>query len=565
MLSKFKVFIILTKNIFHVLTKNEKKVFVIYLLLSIANTILEIVSISVIILLLLIISGQDISNSNLYLLFKIIPFNQTVYNISFLMISIVLLKTVFQIIFSYNQEKISYKITKRINNSLYEKFIDLKYTSYINENLPKVLRILNHESIRIGNQLISPFITMINETFLLILIISFIFFYDPVLGLSFFLLSFTLLLIFNLSINKIIKGLGEKVTETNTSRIKLINETFKAFDIIKLFNKNKTFKFQFDQMTEKVTNAAFKNLFYLKLPKSIFELIIFLVVFGMILILVLTDNEALLISYLSVSAISIYKIIPTLNKLSNSFQGVQYFSRPLKEIVDYLKIDQESYQIKTTKNFNTISYKNYSFNYEFDMIIENVYFKIRKNDFIGIFGPSGSGKSTFIKLISGLMSPNKGEVLIDDEKINSLELRNYFSYVPQESIILDEDVFCNISLEFEHSMIDKNKVLEILKKVDLFEKFKENLNSSLGESGIKISGGQKQRIAIARALYHNKRVLILDESTSNLDVKTEARIIDLLKKLSSEIVIIIISHKKSSLEKCNIIYEINNKSINKKI
>ena len=564
MLSKFKVFIILTKNIFHVLTKNEKKVFVIYLLLSIANTILEIVSISVIILLLLIISGQDISNSNLYLLFKIIPFNQTVYNISFLMISIVLLKTVFQIIFSYNQEKISYKITKRINNLLYEKFINLNYTTYIKENLPKVLRILNQESIRIGNQLISPFITMINETFLLILIISFIFFYDPVLGLSFFLLSFTLLLIFNLSINKIIKGLGEKVTETNTSRIKLINETFKAFDIIKLFNKNKTFKFQFDQMTEKVTNAAFKNLFYLKLPKSIFELIIFLVVFGMILILVLTENEAFLISYLSVSAVSIYKIIPTLNKLSNSFQGIQYFSRPLKEIVDYLKIDQESYQIKTTKKFNIISYENYSFNYEFDMIIENIYFKIRKNDFIGIFGPSGSGKSTFIKLISGLMSPNKGEVLIDDEKINSLELRNYFSYVPQESIILDEDVFSNISLEFEHSRIDKNKVLEMLKKVDLFEKFKENLNSSLGESGIKISGGQKQRIAIARALYHNKRVLILDESTSNLDVKTEARIIDLLKKLSSEIIVIIVSHKKSSLEKCNIIYEVNNKSINKK-
>ena len=130
---------------------------------------------------------------------------------------------------------------------------------------------------------------------------------------------------------------------------------------------------------------------------------------------------------------------------------------------------------------------------------------------------------------------------------------------------MDEDVFSNISLEFQQSKIDKNKVVDTLKKVDLFEKFKDNLDSSLGESGVKISGGQKQRIAIARALYHNKSVLILDESTSNLDVKTEARIIDLLKKLSSEISIIIVSHKKSSLEKCNIIYEINNKKINKKI
>ena len=96
-----------------------------------------------------------------------------------------------------------------------------------------------------------------------------------------------------------------------------------------------------------------------------------------------------------------------------------------------------------------------------------------------------------------------------------------------------------------------------LKKVDLYDKFKDNLESSLGESGIKVSGGQKQRIAIARALYHNKNILILDESTSNLDSITETKILDLLEKISREITIVIISHKKSSLAKCNKLYEIN--------
>jgi len=565
MLSKIKAFFLLSKNLFHVLTKREKKTFSMYLLISVVNTVLEIVSISVIILLLLIISGEDVSSSNLYIILNIIPFNHSVLNISFLMISIVLVKTIFQIIFTYKQEKITYSITKRINVSLYEKFINSQYTEYINENMPKVLRVLNQESIRIGNQLISPFITMINETFLLILIISLIFFYDPVLGIAFTFISTIILLLFHFSVNKIVKALGKKVTENNTSRIKLINETFRAFDVIKLFNKAQVFKSQFDQMTQKVTDASYKHLFYLKLPKSIFELAIFVIVFGMIIILSSTKNEALLISYLSVSAVSIYKIIPSLNKLSNAFQGIQYFSIPLKEIVEYLKINQEIYSINPIKNFNRISYKNHSFKYETDMVLENINFEIRKNDFIGIYGPSGSGKSTFIKLISGLMSSKNGKIYIDSEKIHFIELRNYFSYVPQESIILDEDVFSNISLEFQQSKIDKNKVIDILKKVDLFEKFKDNLNSSLGESGIKISGGQKQRIAIARALYHNKSVLILDESTSNLDVKTEARIIDLLKKLSSEISIIIVSHKKSSLEKCNIVYEVNNKKINKKI
>ncbi len=562
--SKAKIFFNLSKTLFQVLTNRERKVFFIYLILSVINTILEIVSISIIILLLLLISGQDISDSNLSIIFDIIPFNQTIYNIAYLMISIILLKTIFQIVFNYNQEKISYKITKRINVSLFEKFINSRYKDYINENSPKILRILNQESIRLGNQLISPFITMINEIFLLVLIISFIFFYDPILGIAFCLMSIILLLGFTLSVNKIVKGLGKDLAEANTSRIKLINETFRGFDIIKLFNKNETFKLQFDNMSKKVTDAAFKNLFYLKLPKSIFELVIFFVVFCMIFILVSINNEALLISYLSVSAVSIYKVIPSLNKLSNAFQGIQYFSTPFKEIVNYLEINQEKFYNPSIDQFKIIEYRNLSFKYEIDLILDNIDFQIKKNDFIGIYGPSGSGKSTFIKLLAGLINPDLGEILIDNKRINPIDLRSYCSYVPQDSIVLDEDIFTNISLEFQHKKIEKDKVLEILRKVGLYDKFKDNLSSSLGESGIKISGGQKQRIAIARALYHNKSILILDESTSNLDSKTEAKIIDLLKRISSEISIIIISHKKSSLQQCNILYEINNKQLIKK-
>lgn len=564
MISKAKTFYNLSNTLFKVLTDREKNTFSVYLVLSVFNTMLEIASISIIILLLLLISGQDVSDSNLYLLFEIIPFEQSVYNVSYLMISIVIIKTVFQIIFNYNQEKISYSITKRINVSLFEKFVNSRYIDYINENSPKILRILNQESIRVGNQLISPFITMINEIFLLILIISFIFFYDIYLGLAFCLMSIILLLSFNISVNKIVKKLGEDLAEANTSRIKLISETFKGLDIIKLFNKNEIFRIQFEKMTQKVSDAAFKNLFYLKLPKSIFELVIFLVIFGMIFILSSTNNEALLITYLSVSAVSIYKIIPSLNKLSNAFQAIQYFSTPFKEIVGYLNINQEKTYKVSVEDFINISFKNIDFKYSTDFILKDIDFEINKNDFIGIYGPSGSGKSTFIKLLSGLMNPNNGKILINGKVISAIELRSYCSYVPQDSIILDDDIHTNISLEYQASKIDKEKVIDILKKVDLYEKLKESLDSPLGESGIKISGGQKQRIAIARALYHNKSILILDESTSNLDSKTEARIIDLLKKISSEISIIIVSHKMSSLNKCTSIFEINNKKLNKK-
>lgn len=564
MISKAKLFIKLSNSLLNVLNKNEKKKFSVYVLLSVFNTILEIITISIIILLLLMISGQDISDSSFSLLFNFFSI-ESIFGISILMILIVSLKTAFQIIFNFNQEKISYEVTKRINIELFKKFINSKYTDYVNESSPKILRLLNQESIRLGNQLISPFITMINEIFLLILIISFILIYDVFLGLGFLILSLILLIAFNYSVNKIVKKLGRQLTDSNTSRIKLINDSFRGFDIIKLFQKGNTFIEMFKIMTKSLTDAAFKNLFYLKLPKSIFELMIFIVVFIMIITLEYTNNQDLLISYLSVSAVSIYKIIPSLNKLSNSFQTIQYFSTPFNEIVEYFDTLEEEDDKTTINEFKQISYENISFSYDKNKILDSIEFKINKNDFIGIYGPSGAGKSTLIKIIAGLINQDSGQVYIDNEKILPIELRKYFSYVPQDSMILDEDIFVNISLEYKRDLIDNKKIKEILKKVDLYETFENNFDLLLGENGIKVSGGQKQRIAIARAIYHDKKILILDESTSSLDPKTEKTIINLLKRISKEISVIIISHKKSSLINCNKIYEINNKKIKEEI
>ena len=564
MISKAKLFIKLSNSLLNVLNKNEKKKFSVYILLSVFNTILEIITISIIILLFLMISGQDISDSSFSLLFNFFSI-ESIFGISILMISIVSLKTAFQIIFNFNQEKISYEITRRINIELFKKFINSKYTDYVNESSPKILRLLNQESIRLGNQLISPFITMINEIFLLLLIISFILIYDVFLGLGFLILSLILLIAFNYSVNKIVKKLGRQLTDSNTSRIKLINDSFKGFDIIKLFQKGNTFIEMFKIMTKSLTDAAFRNLFYLKLPKSVFELMIFIVVFVMIITLEYTNNQDLLISYLSVSAVSIYKIIPSLNKLSNSFQTIQYFSTPFNEIVEYFDTLEEEDDKTTINEFQQISYENISFSYDKNKILDSIDFKINKNDFIGIYGPSGAGKSTLIKIIAGLINQDSGQVYIDNEKTLPIELRKYFSYVPQDSMILDEDIFINISLEYKRDLIDNKKIKEILKKVDLYGTFENNFDLLLGENGIKISGGQKQRIAIARAIYHDKKILILDESTSSLDPKTEKTIINLLKRISKEISVIIISHKKSSLINCNKIYEINNKKIKEEI
>jgi len=562
-ISRISTFLKLSKSIIKVLKPNETKSMVFNMILSVFNTFLELFSITTIVYLLLVISGQNLTESKIsYLFNSILPEESLIISSAILMISVVIVKTVFQIIFTYYQEKISQQVQNRINNTLFIKFINSKYENYINDSSPRIVRILSQESIKIGNQLISPFISIINESFLLFFVSAFIFIYDPLLGLTVYFVSILLIFYFSKFISSKVQSLGKIVALNNNNRIKNITEAYRSFDLIKMYNFQESFIEVYKQHTKRITDAGFLNMFYAKLPKSIFELFIFLFLFTLILVLYFSKNNDLLISYLSILAVSVYKIIPSLNKISSSLQSIQYFAAPFSELVRLLNTEVKMPNISDVKSFNVIEYNDLSFSYsKNNKFFQSINFKINRNDFIGFFGPSGSGKSTFIKIICGLLTPDQGKVSLDNAILDMDVLHNYFSYVPQDPFILDESILTNISFNFNQKEINNHKICEVLKKVELYDKFKDKLSNPLGENGIKVSGGQKQRIAIARALFFNKKVIILDESTSNLDPKTESKILDLLNNLKEEITIIFVSHKQASLANCNKLYEVINNQI----
>ena len=533
MISRINTFLKLSNTILKVLNRKESKGLVLSFLLSIVNTFIELLSITTIVYLLLVISGQNVSESKISIIFnEILPKENLIINSAILMLSVVIFKTIFQISFNFFQERISQNIQNRINNSLYTKFINLKYGIYINENSPRILRLLSQEAVKIGNQLITPLISIINEIILLFFVSLLIFVYDPYLGCIVFVSSVLLILIFSTSVSNNVRNFGIEYAKNNNYRIKNISETFRAFDLIKMYNSQFSFVNNYKTFTKKINRAGARYNFFAKLPKSIFELFIFIFLFSLIVTLHFLNKNELLISYLSVLAVSVYKVIPSLNKISGSLQTLQYFSSPFKELVTLLNFEQESPIIQDLPSFNKISYKKLTFSYNKSKpIFKSLDFEIIKNDFIGIYGPSGSGKSTLIKLICGLLKPNYGNYFIDNREIDQNIIHNLFSYVPQDPFIMDHDIRHNISFSFNEDKIDIKKIKDVLKKVELYDIFKDNLFNSLGENGIKISGGQKQRVAIARALYNEKQVIVLDESTSSLDPKTEEKILQLLKKL----------------------------------
>ena len=180
-------------------------------------------------------------------------------------------------------------------------------------------------------------------------------------------------------------------------------------------------------------------------------------------------------------------------------------------------------------------------------ILKNINLSIKKNECILIKGESGSGKTTLVNIISGLIKPNKGNFLLDDQKIDFEKIKwgGNLGYVAQDTFVLDDEIKANIAFGIEEENINLDKVNEVIDQVQLrsyIDTLNEGIYTTVGERGARISGGQAQRLGIARALYREPNILIFDEATSSLDKENERKIYEILNKMKKSLTIIVISH-----------------------
>tara|TARA_B110001450_G_C17558063_1_gene455529 strand:- start:160 stop:939 length:780 start_codon:yes stop_codon:yes gene_type:complete len=247
-------------------------------------------------------------------------------------------------------------------------------------------------------------------------------------------------------------------------------------------------------------------------------------------------------------------------------KGYQY----IFEIINPLKTKiQNQSSIESPSEFTSLSLNSISFNYEKENIINNLSIEINRGDFVGIVGESGSGKTTLINIILGFFKPKNGDIFFNGKKMNDIKsLQNIVGYVQQDVYIMDGTIKENILFGSENH--DEEKLCSICSKVNLLDfvnSLENKFDTKIGELGSLISGGQKQRIGIARAIYNNRKILILDESTNSLDHKTEEEIFKLLKELNNNgLTLIMIAHNYKLFKNCNKIIELkdnNNRIISK--
>jgi ABC-type multidrug transport system fused ATPase/permease subunit len=276
-----------------------------------------------------------------------------------------------------------------------------------------------------------------------------------------------------------------------------------------------------------------------------------------------------LIPILGVFVASAFRMIPSINRVMNSLQTIAFAQSVIDVLVEQFDVIK-SHLLKSDKKLkikfeNGVTVKNLNFKYSGSnkMTLNNIDFIIKKGDFIGFVGVSGSGKSTLIDNIVGLLEPSSGEISVDGININSniSMWQSTIGYVPQTIFLIDDSLRRNIALGIPDNDIDEKKISDAIKSAQLISvinKLSDGLDTIVGERGVRISGGERQRIGIARALYNDPDLLILDEATSSLDNETESDFMEAINALKGKKTILLVAHRLSTIRNCDKIYNLKN-------
>ena len=365
--------------------------------------------------------------------------------------------------------------------------------------------------------------------------------------------------------------MGKKRLEHSGIALKNLLQAINSFKIIKVLGREKNFISKYTDVNFRYSTV--KKLFDIldNTPRFWLE---FVGVLGLCIftyILLLKNDEVInIIPILGLFSASAFRLLPAVTRIIRSYQSLN-FTIPIvnvlsQELGDDIEIKKQSNEPAIIFN-NNLNLNNIFFKYleQKDYILKNLSLEIKKGEVVGIMGTTGTGKSTLIDILIGIIKPDKGNITVDGQSINNnyRSWQDLIGYVPQATLMMDNSIKNNIIFGLEKN-IKKIEIDELIKIVQLEDFIKElplGLDTIVGDRGVRLSGGQQQRIGIARALLHKPNFIIFDEATSALDSETEKKLMYEIKNYIKNRSLLIISHRKSTLEHCNKVYVLRNQDL----
>ena len=562
------------RKIFHLISDKElKRVYLLSFLLFV-SVIIEVASLGLLFPTIeLVLNSGNVSNNFIFSIFQFFDISN-VYQIKIsliiLIIFLFLFKTIFMVIITFFQSRFLSKQKADLSSRLFTLYLKQNYTFHLNSNSSLLFKNIHTETWHV-NMYVAALIQIIVESSLVLAVFLILIIIEP-LGTIFIsiLLGLSSFLFFKKFKNRI-SNWGEKGVYLNEAISKITLESFNGIRELILYGRLDSVKRKYESIINSRSEIEVKHQVMSQLPRFFIELIGIISIMVLVFIMLLQSKTSLnIISVASVFVAGTFRMMPSFNRILTSLQNLRFFREPLKLVYNEfnnLKNDLSGSESKKFIFKNKVYFNDVTFGYsDKKIILENINLSISYGQTIGIIGESGAGKSTFVSLLTGLIKPTKGEIFIDDFslKTNTNNWQNLVGYVPQSIFLLDDSILNNITLEDDQEKIDFERVNKCINDSQLNEfvnSLPDKLNTVVGEKGSLISGGQLQRIGIARALYSNPSILILDEASSALDSKTEGKLMDLIYNDLKGLTKVIISHNKSNLDKCDQVYEIKKGSL----
>ena len=575
-LNSVNTFINTIKGFFLLLDTTDKKKALVMLLIIFVGTFLEMLSLGLIFpTMQLVLNENFISDYSFFINIKK-NFNFTenalIIFILLLLIFVFLIKNILLILIIIFRAKFIENLRRKLTEKLYSKYLNQNFSFFINKNTSELIRNI-HQEVSKTVQGIDGMIIFFTEIFILMGMGAVLLYLSPYATSIIIIVTLLIFLSYISLTKKKIFEIGKNDQTLFSALLKESQQGFNNFKEIFIYQLRDTFLLQFS----KILVVYCKNNRILailqQIPRIFFEQIGVILIIGIAIIIFLGETDKTKsLAIIGVYAYAFFKVLPSVNKLIVSVQ-LFVFVKPSLNIVheELKKIVQESQKINITdsikfeKNIN-LQNINYTVENENKVILKDINLIIKKNSKVGIIGETGSGKSTLLNIVMGLIKPTSGNIKVDEKILNDLLInwRKKISFVSQSTYLLDESILNNITFHHNYESVNVSK-LEKAINIACLKEYVDSLNLKLdtivGERGSKISGGELQRICIARAVYNDSEILILDEFTSALDKKTQSQIIENIFKLNKTI--IVASHRLSTLKYCDEVYEVSKNKLKK--
>jgi len=557
------------KKIFSILNSRQKKILLIISFISLILMLLEIIGLSLVYPLVTVVIDpvkfKDLISS--YNTLDFLNELQTNNLIFYIIIGIGLFyfaKILIQIFGNYLKTKFSNNLAANIGDMMYNGYLRQPLSFSNEKNSAYIIRnIIELPTQYINNALIN-LILITFEFFFILLAFSLFITVNKVIGLVTLSISILFVLLFIFINKKRITQYGKSINNRIAERLKITKETIEGLKDINLFKKQDFFKRVFDSHNYKIASLITGLEIKVILPKFLMEFFGIAFLLLSIIFLVINDyNTNEIVPTLALIGAGMARIIPSVSRILSFYTRIQATKFAVDTIFfEKKKFDNIIYNKDIHFTFEKeIIFDEISFNYNEKNIIKDLSFNIKKNSIFGIKGKSGTGKTTILNLISGFLEPNNGKITVDGKKIidNVENWQKLISYVPQKIFFTDDTIKNNICLGLEENEINHKNLKDAIKlaKADEFiNQFDKGIEQKIGENGSNLSFGQSQRVGLARSLYKKPKLLMLDETTSGLDLDTEKLIISELKELKKYLTIIIVSHRTETLECCDKILDL---------